>query len=149
MNRSYLIKRKSEGGQGLVEYALLLVLIAAVVVGGVTIMGPDVGNVFSVVSNGLGTTDGEGSDVEPEEEVIPDVVVIDRATYDPASETLHLHATSDGGSDPSVTLTASPGGVMTPYADLYHLYVYGLTGCPCEVTITSSAGGSASVVVGP
>ena len=36
-----------EEGQGLVEYALILVLVAIVVIVVLTILGPSVGNVFS------------------------------------------------------------------------------------------------------
>ena len=36
-------------GQGLVEYALILVLVAVVVVVVLTLVGPAVGNIFSVV----------------------------------------------------------------------------------------------------
>jgi pilus assembly protein Flp/PilA len=38
-----------EKGQGLVEYALLLILVAIVVMGILTILGPQVGDVFSRV----------------------------------------------------------------------------------------------------
>ncbi len=38
-----------EEGQGLVEYALILVLVAVVVIAILTILGPAVGNVFSSV----------------------------------------------------------------------------------------------------
>lgn len=34
-------------GQGLVEYALILVLVAVVVIGILTLLGPQIGNVFS------------------------------------------------------------------------------------------------------
>lgn len=40
-------------GQGLVEYALILVLVAVVVIAILTILGPQVGNVFSRVVDGL------------------------------------------------------------------------------------------------
>ena len=40
-----------EEGQGLVEYALILVLIAIVVVAVVTLLGPTVGNVFTQIVN--------------------------------------------------------------------------------------------------
>ncbi len=33
--------------QGLVEYALILVLVAVVVIGILTILGPQIGNIFS------------------------------------------------------------------------------------------------------
>jgi pilus assembly protein Flp/PilA len=42
-----------EDGQGLVEYALVLVLVAVVVIAILTLLGPQIGNVFSRVTNGL------------------------------------------------------------------------------------------------
>lgn len=43
-----------EKGQGLVEYALVLVLVAVVVIAILTLLGPQIGNVFSKITNGLG-----------------------------------------------------------------------------------------------
>jgi pilus assembly protein Flp/PilA len=43
-----------EKGQGLVEYALILVLVAVVVIAVLTLLGPIVGNVFSKINSGLG-----------------------------------------------------------------------------------------------
>ena len=40
-------------GQGMVEYALILVLVAVVVIAALTIMGPLVNNVFSTINSGL------------------------------------------------------------------------------------------------
>ncbi len=138
MERSYLAKRYSEGGQGLVEYSLILVLVAIVVIIALALLGPSIGNVFSQVVDELNMLSGENNDV----------VVITRADYDSGSQTLHLDATSDGVYDPSVTLTASPGGVMGQAGNHYCLN-YSLTGCPCAVTVTSSEGDSATVTVGP
>ncbi len=42
-----------EEGQGLVEYALILVLITIVVLAILIILGPQIGNVFSRVTSGL------------------------------------------------------------------------------------------------
>ena len=42
-----------EKGQGLVEYALILVLIAIVVIAALSLLGPEVGNVFNDITNGL------------------------------------------------------------------------------------------------
>jgi pilus assembly protein Flp/PilA len=42
-----------EKGQGLVEYALILVLVAIVVIAALMILGPIVGNVFSTVNASL------------------------------------------------------------------------------------------------
>jgi pilus assembly protein Flp/PilA len=47
--------RDEERGQGMVEYAFILVLIAVVVVVVLSVMGAQVKNVFSNVSSGLGT----------------------------------------------------------------------------------------------
>ena len=44
-----------EKGQGLVEYALILVLIAVVVIAVLLLLGPTIGNVFSEINTGLTT----------------------------------------------------------------------------------------------
>lgn len=45
--------RDDESGQGMVEYALILVLIAIVVIVILQVVGQQVNNVFSNISNGL------------------------------------------------------------------------------------------------
>jgi len=50
MLRSFFAK---EEGQGLVEYALILVLIAIVVIGVLTLLGNRVSQVFSTINSGL------------------------------------------------------------------------------------------------
>lgn len=40
-------------GQGLVEYALILALVALVVVGALVIFGPQIGDIFSSITAGL------------------------------------------------------------------------------------------------
>ena len=42
-----------ENGQGLVEYALILVLVAVVVIAILTLLGPAIGNVFSQIMGSL------------------------------------------------------------------------------------------------
>jgi pilus assembly protein Flp/PilA len=44
-----------EKGQGLVEYALILVLVAVVVIAVLTLLGPIIANVFSKVNTSLST----------------------------------------------------------------------------------------------
>ena len=44
-----------EEGQGLVEYALILVLVAVVVIAILSVLGPQIGNVFSNVSDNMAT----------------------------------------------------------------------------------------------
>jgi pilus assembly protein Flp/PilA len=42
-----------EEGQGLVEYALILVLIAIVVIAALTLLGPQISQIFVDISEGL------------------------------------------------------------------------------------------------
>ena len=42
-----------EKGQGLVEYALILVLVAIVVIAVLMLMGPIIGNTFSMINSSL------------------------------------------------------------------------------------------------
>jgi len=42
-----------EMGQGLVEYALILVLVAVVVIAVLALLGPNIGNAFSTISCNL------------------------------------------------------------------------------------------------
>ena len=42
-----------EKGQGLVEYALILVLVAIVVIAVLMVLGPVIGNVFSSINSSL------------------------------------------------------------------------------------------------
>ena len=138
MDRSQSVKRYSERGQGLVEYSLILVMVALVVIVLLSILGPSIGNVFSNIVDDLNALGGGNNYV----------VAITRSDCDSGLQTLHLDATSGGVYDPGVTLTASPGGVMVQAGNHYHLN-YSLTGCPCAVTVTSSEGDSATVTVGP
>ena len=48
-----LLPREREG-QGLVEYALIIVLVAIAVIAVVTLLGGQVGNVFSRITSSLG-----------------------------------------------------------------------------------------------
>lgn len=50
MVRSFFAR---EAGQGLVEYALILVLIAIVVIGVLSLLGKKVSQVFSNINSGL------------------------------------------------------------------------------------------------
>ncbi len=44
-----MLNYQNEKGQGLVEYALILVLVAVVVIVILSLLGPAIGNVFSVI----------------------------------------------------------------------------------------------------
>jgi len=43
----------NEKGQGLVEYALILVLVAIVVIAALMVLGPVIGNTFSSINSSL------------------------------------------------------------------------------------------------
>jgi pilus assembly protein Flp/PilA len=53
MRLEEVIDGPDESGQGMVEYALILVLIAIVVIVILTMVGHQVNNVFSNISHGL------------------------------------------------------------------------------------------------
>lgn len=48
-----MLYRPNEEGQGLVEYALILVLVAVVVIVILSVLGPQVGQVFSQINSKL------------------------------------------------------------------------------------------------
>lgn len=48
------MKLPHEKGQGLTEYALLLIFVAMVVLAILMLMGPTLGNIYSQVTNNLG-----------------------------------------------------------------------------------------------
>ena len=52
--------KKQEVGQGLVEYAMLIVLVSIVVIAALTLLGPQISNVFNGISDTLGTVAGDG-----------------------------------------------------------------------------------------
>lgn len=61
MYNHFKSSKVNEKGQGLVEYALILVLVAIVVIAAMMILGPTVGNVFNDVNSSLeGLTSGGG-----------------------------------------------------------------------------------------
>jgi len=50
---SAMLPSNTERGQGLVEYALILVLVAIVVFAALMILGPVIGNTFSTINTSL------------------------------------------------------------------------------------------------
>ncbi len=48
-----MLHAPNERGQGLVEYALILVLVAIVVFAALMILGPVIGNTFSTINHSL------------------------------------------------------------------------------------------------
>jgi pilus assembly protein Flp/PilA len=48
-----MLKKMQMKGQGLVEYALILVLVAIVIIVILSVLGPAIGNVFSQIINAI------------------------------------------------------------------------------------------------
>ena len=53
LRAKWQLRRNTEEGQGLVEYALILVLVVLIVIVLVAMLGPWVGNMYSNVVNAL------------------------------------------------------------------------------------------------
>ena len=51
--RARFLSRKAQHGQGLVEYSLIIALVAIVVIAILVLMGPQIGQIFSTITNGL------------------------------------------------------------------------------------------------
>ena len=51
--KAIMLFAPKEKGQGLVEYAIILALVAIVVIAVMRILGPKIGNTFSTISNSL------------------------------------------------------------------------------------------------
>ena len=49
---------RSEKGQGMVEYALILVLVAIVVFAVLMLLGPEIGDAFSTINDSLSSVSG-------------------------------------------------------------------------------------------
>lgn len=58
MNLSFSFS-KTNRGQGLVEYAILIAFVAVIVIAVIRLIGPKVGNTFSTINASLGQSSGE------------------------------------------------------------------------------------------
>ena len=53
--KNWLLSKRSEKGQDLAEYALLIGLIALIVVLAVTLLGTNISSIFSAIASSIGT----------------------------------------------------------------------------------------------
>jgi len=123
---------RSEKGQGLVEYALILVLVAIVVLAVLLLMGPVVGNAFSNIVTNLqkfsGGTSGPITGVTAQR--ITNVV----------------NVTVNVSSNTTITVSADSGNVTAPPSRNCTAGVpctFNVTGVgnPSQGTVTASGGG--------
>lgn len=123
----------NERGQGLVEYALILTLVAVVVIAVLLTLGPAVGMVFSRINTALGlansgvitgvsaerTGHGSGNDITVTVTVskTSSVTVSDSQNASPKTTTCSGSCTvtlnGAGPASGTVTVTASAGGTAT------------------------------------
>ena len=108
--------KKREKGQGLVEYALLLVLVAIVVIGILGLMGGQIRNTFSEIIGYLGggtvsatcTVSGPNSTIHVT--VVEDAQVTVEGTTKACSAGGGCSFTLNGTTSGTFTVTANPGG---------------------------------------
>lgn len=120
-----------EKGQGLVEYALILVLVAIVVIAILLILGPTVGNVFSrVVCTLQPNVCGPG------------VITSVNASGSLGSVSVVVNVSQST----SVTISASSGTIATPTKSCPSSCSFTISGAAANgsVTATASAGGTMS-----
>jgi Flp pilus assembly pilin Flp len=68
---SLTFRKKNQKGQGLVEYALILVLVAIVVIAALLILGPNIGNTFGKVNSSLSGLDAAAAPIAIPATAIP------------------------------------------------------------------------------
>ncbi len=94
----HYIKQK---GQGMVEYALILELVAVAVIVVMMVLGPTIGNVFSKINSNLSSIGGDGAYDTP-------------YATNTAQETLTPHQTGTPTWTPTDTFTPTPTETPTP-----------------------------------
>jgi pilus assembly protein Flp/PilA len=132
--------RKHNSGQGLVEYALVLVLVSVVVIGILTILGPQVGNVFSRVVDGLGGASSSAAANPPQNQAMVTNILVQTRSNDivflkvTVSENTKITLSdSQGGNSvtvncngsclPQIIVGGSAGGTITATAPANYMSV--------------------------
>lgn len=139
-------ERRKERGQGLVEYALILVLVSIVVITMLSFLGTTLNEVFEDVTDAL-----QGQTIS-----------ILQAEYHPGARKIDIRAYYQDGYDPNVQLQISRDGGPAQAMGQWNTWeehpelvpTYGRSyanadtlGCPCSFTITDPDGNVKTVVV--
>ncbi|MGB6894920.1 MAG: hypothetical protein WBF37_03105 [Dehalococcoidia bacterium] len=124
------ISEISERGQGLVEYALLLVLTSLVVTVTLALVGPGVKSVYcqTMVRLNPATSDYCAGGITPL-----------NANYSPGSQKLHIMAKLPRGSEAELFVDSQP--MQRQGSSTVFKYVITTADPPSSVTITSDEGG--------
>jgi pilus assembly protein Flp/PilA len=122
---------RSEKGQGLVEYALILVLVAIVVLAVLLLLGPTVGNAFSNIVANLQRFSGGGSG--------PITQVSTSRVATTVSVTVNVSSAT------TITISASSGTVNAPNPQsCTGSCSFTISGAATSGTVTASGGGGSS-----
>lgn len=134
MKRSELLKQFDQQGQGLVEYALILVLIAVVVIAVLLTLGPTVGEVFSDIVAKLGY-DTSG-------------VIVSATPSRNNANTVRFSVTVSTGSDVTVDIGSGSQTAACLASTACNITLntsHGVTAGGGTATITAAAGGRVKV----
>ena len=139
-------QRRKEKGQGLVEYALILVLVSITVIALLSFLGTSINQIFEDVADTL-----QGN-----------TVTVLEARYFPVANKIDIRAHYRGTYDPNVTLMISRDGGAPQAMARWNTWdaqpnlvpTYGRSyanantlGCPCTFTITDPNGNEKTVTV--
>lgn len=132
MHTTQQIRSNRENGQGLVEYALILVLVSITVIAALSLLGTSVNDVFYQVTSALK----------------PSKIDLVRAHHWENSKVI-IEVTYEGGYDSSIVLT-TPYGTMSKWKNSYGLDLphgtIDTTSCPCTIWVESNTGESLRLV---
>ena len=135
MQRLNFFKQLDQRGQGIVEYALILVLVAVVVIAVLLTLGPTIGGVFSDVVEKLGyDTSGVIASAAAQPRNTANTV---RIAVTVTTDT-DVTATIGGGSATESCVASTPCTITLNSS-------HGVTGSGGTATITAAAGGRVKV----
>ena len=138
------INKSDERGQGLVEYALILVLVAIVVIGVLRVLGPVVGEVFSQVTAALNLENPLAPDSS---DIITDVQVARTG-----ASNNHVNVTITVSTNTTVTIDDSQNAATISNQPCNGSCTYTLIGVGANsgtATVTDADGGSVSRIYPP
>lgn len=141
------MKGHSRTGQGLIEYSMIMSLLAVVVIAVLAILGPAVGNIFSNMVTTLDPKTGLNPG-EPRQEIQILGVSAQRLGADHANDVL---VTVNVSGPTSVTVTDSQSGqsLTTRCSASCQGVLVSVGHQASTVTVSAAGGASASAVYGP
>lgn len=135
--------RQMQAGQGLVEYGLILVLVAVAAIVALTLTGVEIRGEFCKILDAVTDDMPEFCDTSLE--------VAGTPVYEPVFQRVTLRATFDGGYDNTVSVTvqstSAPTTTMVQNGNAYEANISLSSPCPCTFDLIASNGDRVSVRV--